>query len=318
MNTVPLSYLFNIKYGNSFDLTVLEVCDEDYKDKVNYVSRTRENNGVSAIVKRVTDITPFKAGLITVAASGNSVMESCVQLAPFYTGFHVFVLVPQKPMDDLEKIFYCHCIRQNRYRYNFGRQANKTLKNILVPSEMPKAFQNIILNNVTHISKDKLINNRLDLNISKWKYFKLSDLFKITGSKTTPLIELEEYGEGKYPYVTTQATDNGVAGFYNYFTESGNILTIDSAVLGYCSYQPLAFSASDHVEKLIPKFEINKYIAIFLTTVLNLERFRYNYGRKASQGRLRRLSIKLPSKNDKPDYKFMEEYIKTLPCSNSL
>lgn len=318
MNNVPLFDLFNIKYGHSLDLTVLEVCDEEYKDKVNYVSRTRENNGVSAIVKMVDNITPFKAGLITVAGSGNSVMESCVQLAPFYTGFHVFVLMPREPMDDLEKLFYCHCIRQNRYRYSFGRQANKTLKNILVPPEMPKAFKNIILDNITYISKRRLIDDRLELNIGNWKYFKLSSLFKITGSKTTPLLELEGYGEGKYPYVTTQATNNGTAGFYKYFTELGNILTIDSAVCGYCSYQPLDFSASDHVEKLIPKFEINKYIAIFLSTVLNLEQFRYNYGRKASQKRLRGLSVKLPGKGDKPDYDFMEKYIKTLPCSISL
>jgi hypothetical protein len=257
MITVPLSDLFNIKYGHSLDLTFLDICDENYEDKVNYVSRTRENNGVSAIVKRVTGITPFNAGLITVAGSGNSVMESCVQLAPFYTGFHVFVLIPKKPMTDLEKLFYCYCIRQNRYRYNFGRQANKTLKNILVPSEMPKGLEDIVLTDITSLSKNKIINKIIQLNMTNWQYFKLSDLFEITGSKTTTLIELEDIGEGKYPYVTTQATNNGVAGFYNYYTESGNILTIDSAVLGYCSYQPLAFSASDHVEKLIPKFDLN-------------------------------------------------------------
>lgn len=318
MNNVPLLDLFNIKYGHSLDLTFLEVCDEDYENKVNYVSRTRENNGVSAIVKKVDGITPFNAGLITVAGSGNSVMESCVQLAQFYTGFHVFVLMPKKSMTDLEKLFYCHCIRQNRYKYNFGRQANKTLKNILVPSEMPKAFHNISLDNITYLSKDRIINKQIEFNITKWKYFKLSDLFEITGSKTTSLIELEELGKGDYPYVTTQAINNGVAGFYNYYTESGNILTMDSAWLGYCSYQPLAFSASDHVEKLTPKFAFNKYIGMFLTTILNLEHYRYNYGRKASQKRLRRLYIKLPSKDDKADYEFMEKYIKSLPYSSSI
>jgi len=93
---------------------------------------------------------------------------------------------------------------------------------------------------------------------------------------------------------------------------------VDSAVLGYCSYQPLPFSASDHVEKLIPKFKINKYIALFLTTIINLEQYRYNYGIKCSQIRMRKLKIKLPVKNGKPNWEFMERYIKSLPYSISI
>jgi hypothetical protein len=221
-------------------------------------------------------------------------------------------------MTDLEKLFYCHCIRKNRYRYNFGRQANKTLKFIKVPSEMPKEFQNIAIENVTDLSERNVNNKKLQLNLSKWRYFKLTDLFRITGSKTTPPLELEEHEKGIYPYVTTQATNNGVEGFYDFYTEAGNILTVDSAVLGYCSYQPLNFSASDHVEKLIPKFKVNQYVAMFLVTILNLEQYRYNYGRKACQARMKKMSIKLPSKNEEPDYEFMEDFIKSLPYSSSL
>jgi len=149
-------------------------------------------------------------------------------------------------------------------------------------------------------------------------FFKVPDLFDIKGTKTTPIKRLKEYGIGEYPYVTTQATNNGVAGFYDYFTENGNVLTIDSAVLGYCSYQSKNFSASDHVEKLIPKFKMNKYIALFLTTIINQEQFKYNYGRKAAQMRLEKISIKLPAKNNNPDWVFMERYIKSLPYSSSI
>jgi restriction endonuclease S subunit len=132
------------------------------------------------------------------------------------------------------------------------------------------------------------------------------------------VLVLEEYGIGHYPYVTTQATNNGVRGFYDFYTEEGNVLTVDSAVLGYCAYQPLNFSASDHVEKLIPKFKMNKYIAMFLTTIINLEQYRYNYGRKCSQSRMKQAKIKLPSKNNQPDWHFMENYIKSLPYSSSI
>lgn len=168
------------------------------------------------------------------------------------------------------------------------------------------------------ITSSPLSINKFALDTSSWIFFELKKLFKITGSSTTPLLELEEYGIGQFPYVTTQATNNGIEKFYDFSTEDGNILTVDSAVLGYCAYQPFKFSASDHVEKLIPNFPMNKYIALFLVTIINCERYRYNYGRKCSQSRMKTVSIKLPCKYGLPDFEFMENFIKSLPYSNSI
>jgi len=188
-------------------------------------------------------------------------------------------------------------------------------------------FERTILNYVSFLFQNKLIDqaskepfNKIQIPLDKnnWIYFGLKELFEISGTKTTPLDELKKIGPGKYPYITTQSTNNGACGFYDMYTEKGNVLTIDSAVSGYCSYQPLNFSASDHVEKLKPNFEMNPYIALFLVTVINLEQYRYNYGIKCSQTRLRKARIKLPSKGAEPDYDFMEMYIKSLPYSSSI
>lgn len=314
-----VSDLFTIKYGNSLVLVDMEQCKKSDNDSINFVSRTDYKNGISAFVKKIDNIIPNEANTISVALSGSSVLASFYQPEPYYSGYHIAVLTPIQKMTTIEMIFYAICIKSNRYRYGFGRQANKTLKDILIPSHIPKDFSNISMQKTTTITSKSLINkNNNELNVTQWKYYKLSDLFEIKGSKTTSLLKLDEYGTGEYPYVTTQATNNGVAGFYNFKTDTGNILTVDSAVLGYCSYQALDFSASDHVEKLIPRFEINKYIALFLVTILNIEQYRYNYGRKASQSRMSQISIKLPTKNNKPDFKFMEQYIKSLPYSSSI
>lgn len=155
-----------------------------------------------------------------------------------------------------------------------------------------------------------------ELNIQNWKEFKLTDLFEIKGSKTTKLTVLEEIGPGKYPYVTTKSTNNGVDGYYNIWTEKGNVLTVDSACVGTCFYQEENFTAADHVEKLIPKFKMNKYNALFLATIINQSNFKYCYGRGRSKSRLAKETIKLPvTKDGQPDYQFMEDYIKTLPYS---
>lgn len=146
----------------------------------------------------------------------------------------------------------------------------------------------------------------------KWKEFAVDALFDISGSKTTPKNRLENIGNGKYPYVTTQTTSNGQAGYFNLYTEKGKVLTVDSAVAGFTTYQANNFSASDHVEILTPKFQINKYVALFLTVQFNKNnQKKFSYGYKACQDRLRKMSIILPVNSKvEPDYEFMEEYIK--------
>lgn len=132
---IKLSDIFSVVYGHSLGLNKLEMDDSG----INFVSRSSANNGVAARVKLIPDLPPMPSGTITVALSG-SVLESFVQPEPFYTSFHIYCLTPLEPMTFQEKIYYCMCIKANKYRYNYGRQANRTLRDILVPArkEIPR------------------------------------------------------------------------------------------------------------------------------------------------------------------------------------
>lgn len=176
-----------------------------------------------------------------------------------------------------------------------------------------------ILKEYLHTNNSQVIK----INKNKFKEFKITSLFNVHGSKTTPKLELEEYGAGEYPYITTQATNNGVAGFYDFWTENKNVLTIDSAVIGFCSYQEKEFSASDHVEILEPLQNtiLNKYTAMFLKTVISCSKYKYDYGRKFNQNRIRETVLLLPAKQNtdktyEPDWQYMENYIKSLPYAD--
>jgi len=304
--------LFNLHQGNSFELINMEI---DRQSEINFIARTGENNGVTGRIKKIDTVTPFPAGLLTVALGG-SVLSSFVQNKPFYTGFHVMVLEPKHKMRLEEKLFYCHCIKMNAYRYRFGRQANKTLKNIELP-KLPDWLKYFTINYSPITTK--ITRRDFPVKTATWKKFKLEDLFDVFGTKTTKISVLEIYGQGEYPYITTQSSNNAVAGYYNFYTEKGNVLVIDSAVTGFCSYQKRNFSASDHVEKLAPKFHLNKYIGLFLATVINQDGFRYNYGRKYNQEKIKNTIIKLPADSSgSPDWIFMENYIKALPHSEKI
>lgn len=306
--------LFYVKYGVNLELQNCEIVQDETEDSVNFVARTSQNNGVVAKVKRISGVTPQEAGTISCAAGG-SVLSTFVQLKPYYSGRDLYVLTPKKSMSFNEKMFYAMCINANAYKYSYGRQANKTLKNIVIPDKVPEWVTNYKFN--TSILETN--NNSTALNKNDWKGFLISDLFDVCGTKTTSIEELNTYGHGEYPYVTTQSSNNGINAYYNYYTEKGNVLVIDSAVVGYCSYQEKDFSASDHVEKLIPKFELNKYIALFLVTIINNENYKYSYGRKFNQTKIKNTVIYLPTTEcGKPDWHYMEQYIKSLPYSDKI
>lgn len=308
-----ISDLFDIKYGVNLELQNCEILDNDTEDAINFVARTSQNNGVVAKVRRIDDIEPQPAGTISCAAGG-SVLSTFVQLKPYYSGRDLYILTPKRKMSFNEKMFYAMCINKNAYKYSYGRQANKTLKDIVIPDSVPKWAKNFFIDyKILNTS-----NKHIDLKKKNWKEFLLTDLFEIKGTKTTKLEELETYGSGIFPYVTTQSTNNGVSNNYNFYTEEGNVLTIDSAVTGHCTYQEKNFSASDHVEKLIPKFNLNKYIALFLVTIINQENYRYSYGRKYNQNKIKNTKIKLPSNNEKPDWKYIENFVKNLPYADKI
>ena len=154
---------------------------------------------------------------------------------------------------------------------------------------------------------------------STWRSFQLTDLFRVAGTTTTPPRELAYLPPGAFPYVRTQATNNGVGAFYDHSTEPGGVITVDSAVAGYCAYQAAPFSASDHVEKLQPRMPMSAAAAMFLVTILNLDQYRYNYGLKRAQKRLRRETLRLPgTPGGEPDWEHMERYVGGLRYAGNL
>ena len=319
MKLVKISDLFEVNYGINLELINLEECLKKDQGSINFISRTEKNNGISAYVQKIEGITPNPAFSISVAGGG-SVLATFFQKEEYYSGRDIYILVPKEKFSEIEMLFYAFCIRKNKYRYNYGRQANKTLKDILIPEKMPKEWQDLSMGKINTLKIEPKNRKNIDLNIKSWDYFDLINLFDVSASRDE-LVDDLTFG-GKTPYITSSETNNGVTDFVveEPTNKAGTITANRGGSVGYFFYQPISYKATPvDVRILTPKFNINVYIGLFLKTILQLEKYRYNYSRKMGSDRLVKFRIKLPvSRNGNPDWQFMEDYIKSLPYSVNL
>lgn len=174
-------------------------------------------------------------------------------------------------------------------------------------------FANSLIKN---ISEKSISNKDMELNYKNWKYFNLIDFFDMFAGKYHPK---SSFNEGKVPLISASDTNNGVMAWTDLDPKfAKNSITIGK-IGATTYYQSVDFVASPDVTVLKPKFSMNKFIGLFLTTVINQENIKWFYGRQIRLGDSQKLRIKLPvNSNGYPDWQFMEDYIKSLPYSSSL
>jgi hypothetical protein len=206
------------------------------------------------------------------------------------------------------------CIKANAYRYSYGRQANKTLKDIVLPSTIPQWVDNTKVQSIT----TKIVKSNLpQLQTEKWIDFKIGDLFTLERCKNSSSADLID-GDDCY-YLGAKKNDNGIMRQVkreeNLITKGNCIIFIGNGQgsVGFTNYMNQDFIGTADLTVGYNE-HLNKYIGMFLVTLLDLERPKYSFGRKWS-ARISDTIIKLPAKENTPDWGYMEHYIRSLPYS---
>jgi len=313
--------LFAVKYGVNLELMTLETVSANDRDGVNFVARTSENNGVVARVRKIDGIEPQSSGILSCAGSG-SVLSTFVQTEPFYSGRDLYILTPKKEMSLKEKLYYCMCIQANAYRYNYGRQANKTLKDIDLPDTVPEWVHSTAISPYTTVNANSALPLR---DVVNWEEFKIGDFFKVKRGKR--IVRNRDYfttltDEYCYKVITSTKQNNGVDGYYHSFNCPANSIVCGGEAGGmFTTYQPTDCWVMDRARIFTPKngVIINKYIAMFLVTIFGKNQYKYSYGRTPNPDGIEATTIKLPvDKKGNPDWDYMENYIKALPYSDRI
>ena len=317
--TTKVSDLFLLQYGHSLELNSLELSTE--ADAVNFVGRAARRNGVTARVKKIVGLAPAPAGSVTVALGGQGgAGMAFLQPFPFYCGRDVMILTPKSAMAETEILWWTTCISANRFRFGFGRQANKSLSELSLPSarEIPGWVSTTDLELYAGARSPFVGSVVGAISTVGWSNFRYDDLFHVKKGKRLTKAALSL---GKCPFIGAIEGGNGYRQFVSAKpNHEGNTITVNyNGSVAEAFYQPQPYWASDDVNVLYPKFALNCYIAMFICTLIKKEKYRFSYGRKWHVERMTESLIRLPITDAKqPDWKFMESYIKSLPYSKSI
>lgn len=181
---------------------------------------------------------------------------------------------------------------------------------------------------------------KIDLHKLKWAEFKYSDVFDIRKGYYNKKPEVSI--DGDVIFVGATENNNGITSKHylediEYTSKDGGsnnheltqkiyepdcITVSNNGSVGCAFYQDVQFTCSHDVNVLYLKehpFKINAFVGHFLATLIELEKYRWAYGRKWRPSRMPDSIIKLPvDKKGAPDWVTMEKFIKNLPYSSNL
>lgn len=348
------SEIFDVQKGKR--LTKADMIEGE----IPYIGAIDSNNGISAFISNNEHL--HSANTISVSYNG-SIAEAYYQTEPFWATDDVNVLYPKFNLNINIALFLTTIINREKYRFNYGRKWDKELmkiseirlpidnngdpdwqwiENYVKENLIPQLPQKVKSVWKKEFDKTPISSNKLNLNTDTWQWFRYDEIFKI--KKGFYNKKPEESFNGEIPFIGATDSNNGITSFHDLNTIesssktgempnaplsekifSKNCITVsNNGSVGYAFYQNREFTCTHDINPLYLKNKtMNPYIAMFLCTIIEMERFRWAYGRKWRPVRMPSSKIKLPAiLNDKgnyePDWQWMENYIKGLPYSGCL
>ena len=309
MREVKLAEVFNVIYGDPFTKV------QDYsKGPTPVIKSQGTGNGVIGFF----DISPNYSEVISVARTG-SVGASFYHDCPCYITDDCMVAIPRQKLSHKQMLVYATYIEKNAHKYNYSRKITPArLNETQVPDSnvVHKLSESLFI--PSEPSAKSVVREQMSLRGRTWKGFQIDELFNLKKGKRLIKANMTR---GHVPFIGAISSNNGHRERIGQkpIHKGGTITVNYNGSVGEAFYQENPFWASDDVNVLYPRFEMNQHIALFLVTVIKANRYRFNYGRKWHLKRMRGTILRLPiNPQNKPDWNFMERYIKSLPYSGTI
>ena len=319
--------LFYMKKGKSLSLQD----KEHYFGNIPCVNGSTNNNGIFTYLSDEIEEIGFviqKAPCITLCRVGKSGYTN-VQCYDFYIADNAYALHLKKssPASVYVYLFLSTILNKETYRYNYGRIINSSYYDTIIRlpvdnEQLPDwHYMEQYIKTLRHkpITTTRIKEKPSKIEIDKWGEYTLGELFKFYKGKR---LTKEDMTEGNVNFIGAVSENNGVRQFIDSKPIfSPNCITINyNGSVGEAFYQLEPFWASDDVNVLYADgWDLNKYIAMFIITIIKTNRYKFSYGRKWTLEKMKESAIRLPKSQDgSPDFVYMENYIRTLPYSDRI
>jgi len=289
------------------------------------VSSGKENNGIVAYIED-KNAKKWPGNTITVDMFG----KAFYQEKAYHCVSHgrVNILIPKFEINGYAQQFIATVIQSvssKKYEFKEMCTGKKLLQNtIKLPvdetgnpdfSYMESYMKNLELavsSSLTDLQSAKKFGVSGEIDISRWKLFQISDLFNVQKGKRLTKADMKD---GKIRFIGASAINNGITAYISNdeHLHPQNTITLSyNGSIGEAFYQDEIFWASDDVNVLYPKFEMNRDIAFFIIPLLKTAGKRYAFIDKWKKEDMEKSRIPLPADKDgNPDYKYMENYVAT-------
>ncbi|MGN8833705.1 restriction endonuclease subunit S [Selenomonas montiformis] len=312
--------LFKVVKGKR--LTKKDMLDGDTP----FIGSSAFNNGVTNYIGNDNNV--HEGNLITVAYNG-SVGETFYHDYKFIASDDVNVLYPKFELNKFIALFLCPIIKKAGRAYEFvdkwkKEDMEKTL--IYLPAiskdepdwQYMETYMKKILEKANrNISKLTTFNRKKDyIDITKWKEFRISKYFTFSLPQGDLQVKLVE--DGDVPLITPSNYNNGLLKRISKDSKStkysSNCMTVDMFGNAYYQDEDFFVTAHGHVNVLIPKFDLNKYIGFFVASAIRMMfKEKYSFSEMCTQKVLKKEKIKLPvTSTGEPDWQYMEDYMKMI------
>lgn len=292
-----------------------------------YVSSTASSNGIDGFIGNTEGVRTF-SNCLTIANSG-SVGASFYHPYEFVASDHVTHL-KNDSLGPLVYLFIASQTKRLSEKYNFNREINDkriSREKVMLPiggdgkpdfAYMEQCARGILEKKRSdykaYAQKELKSHNFvkiLPLSEKTWKPFKIRDIF--CTDKGFYLHKKDIVG-GDTPYITATASNNGISRFIgNSALFPGNTITVEKISLAPF-YQGVEYYCS-HDVSVLSSPSLNKFSALFISTMIKRQGNKYSYGRQAQLRVVQRETVYLPVLGDgEPDYKYMSQYSKNLYC----
>lgn len=310
----------------------LECYNIPLENAVRFVSRTEMNNGCDCYVVNSGDITGIEDGnAITI---GDTTATCFYQSDKFICGDHM-VVCRADWLNLHTALFILSILKQEKYKYSYGRAFKMDLISssiIKLPAtaenEPNWGFMERYIKSLNHKPLATANGGGYEsptLGIDSWKPFKVRDLFQVKygiNMELNTCIEVDD-DEDAVNFVARTEINNGVSAKVKRVDgkepqEAGLITCAGGGSVLSTFLQEEPFYSGRDLYILTPLYEMSKLAKLFCITVIKANRYRYSYGRQANVT-LPYLELLLPADNHgRPDFAFMEKYMKSLPYGDRI